>query len=186
LRSSALTRVSQESIQVDFEYLHRRRLHSLSGQPVPVLCHRHSEGVSPHVHMELPHSSLCSLPLVLPLGTAEQSLAPYTWLLTSTDKIPSQPSFLHVTVKIRYLLYTKERKKKTKTPERPWNNPTEEGFAFQAPRPCAATRGAQRGRPPAGVRRGLGTPPAEGRLGRARARPRDTGERSSEGRGCDR
>jgi len=31
--------VTKEIIQVGLEYLQRRRLHNLSGQPVPVLCH---------------------------------------------------------------------------------------------------------------------------------------------------
>ncbi|KFP80391.1 Suppressor of G2 allele of SKP1, partial [Apaloderma vittatum] len=33
---------TQEYIQVSFESLQRRRLHNLSGQPVPVLCHPHN------------------------------------------------------------------------------------------------------------------------------------------------
>ena len=36
------------------EYLQRRRLHNLPGQPVPVLCHSQSEEVLPHVQTELP------------------------------------------------------------------------------------------------------------------------------------
>lgn len=43
---------AQEIIQVGFEYLLRRRLHNLSGQSVPLLCHPHSEVLS-CVHMEL-------------------------------------------------------------------------------------------------------------------------------------
>jgi len=34
-----LEQAAQDHIQVRFEYLQRRRLHNLSGQPVPVLCH---------------------------------------------------------------------------------------------------------------------------------------------------
>ena len=37
-----------------FEYLQRRRLHNLPGQPVPVLCHPQREEVLPHVQMEFP------------------------------------------------------------------------------------------------------------------------------------
>jgi len=38
-----LEQVAQDLIQVGFEYLQRRRNHSLSGQTVPVLCHPQSE-----------------------------------------------------------------------------------------------------------------------------------------------
>ncbi|XP_068788224.1 uncharacterized protein [Struthio camelus] len=37
-----------------FEYLQGRRLHYLSGQPVPMLCHPHSEEVLSQVQVELP------------------------------------------------------------------------------------------------------------------------------------
>jgi len=30
---------AQDLVQAGLEYLHRRRLHNLPGQPVPVLCH---------------------------------------------------------------------------------------------------------------------------------------------------
>ena len=43
---------AQGLIQVGFEYLQRRRLHNLPGQPVPVLRHPQRE-VLPHVQMEL-------------------------------------------------------------------------------------------------------------------------------------
>lgn len=43
----------QESVQA-FEYLRRRRLHSLSGKLVPVLCNLHNEEVISHMQMELP------------------------------------------------------------------------------------------------------------------------------------
>ena len=36
------------------EYLQRRRLHNLSGQPIPELCHPLSKEVHFHVLMELP------------------------------------------------------------------------------------------------------------------------------------
>ena len=36
-KAGSLEQVSQECIQVGFEYLQRRRLHNLSGQPAPVL-----------------------------------------------------------------------------------------------------------------------------------------------------
>ena len=49
-----LQQAAQDLVQVGLEYLQRRRLHSPSGQPVPVLRHPQSEKVLPHVWMELP------------------------------------------------------------------------------------------------------------------------------------
>jgi len=45
---------AQDLVQAGLEYLQRRRLHSPSGQPVPVLRHPQREEVLPHVQMELP------------------------------------------------------------------------------------------------------------------------------------
>ena len=39
-----LEQFAQELVQAGFEYLERRRIHNLSGQPVPVLGHPQSEG----------------------------------------------------------------------------------------------------------------------------------------------
>jgi len=44
---------AQDLVQVGLEYLQRRRLHNLPGQPVPVLRHPQSEEVLPHVQTEL-------------------------------------------------------------------------------------------------------------------------------------
>ena len=49
-----LQQAAQDRVQAGLEYLQRRRLHSLPGQPVPVLRHPHSEKVLPHVQTELP------------------------------------------------------------------------------------------------------------------------------------
>jgi len=49
-----LHQAAQELVQVGFEYLQRRRLHSLPGQPVPGLHHPQREEVLPHVQTELP------------------------------------------------------------------------------------------------------------------------------------
>jgi len=49
-----LEQAAQDLVQAGFEYLQRRRLHSLSGQPVPVLRHPQREEVLPHVQTELP------------------------------------------------------------------------------------------------------------------------------------
>jgi len=44
---------AQELVQVGLEYLQRRRLHNLPGQPGPVLCHPQREEVLPHLQLEL-------------------------------------------------------------------------------------------------------------------------------------
>ena len=49
-----LEQAAEDLVQVGLEYLQRRRLHNLPGQPVPVLCHPQSEVVLPHVQVELP------------------------------------------------------------------------------------------------------------------------------------
>lgn len=45
--------LQQAGIQTCVEYLYRRRLHSLAGQPVPVHCNPYHKEVL-HVNMELP------------------------------------------------------------------------------------------------------------------------------------
>jgi len=45
---------AQDLVQVGLEYLQRRRLHSLPGQPGPGLRHSQREEVLPHVQLELP------------------------------------------------------------------------------------------------------------------------------------
>ena len=49
-----LQQAAEDLVQEGLEYLQRRRLHDLPGQPVPVLRHPQSEEVLPHVQMELP------------------------------------------------------------------------------------------------------------------------------------
>jgi len=49
-----LQQAAQDRVQADFEYLQRRRLHNLPGQPVPVLHHPQRKQVLPHVQTELP------------------------------------------------------------------------------------------------------------------------------------
>ena len=53
-KQGLLQQVAQELVQAGLEYLQRRRLHSLPGQPLPVLRHPQREEVLPHVQMELP------------------------------------------------------------------------------------------------------------------------------------
>ena len=49
-----LQQAAQDLVQAGLEYLQRRRLHSLPGQPVPGLRHPPREEVLPHVQTELP------------------------------------------------------------------------------------------------------------------------------------
>jgi len=49
-----LQQAAQHRVQVGLEYLQRRRLHSLPGQPGPGLCHPQREEVLPHVQTEVP------------------------------------------------------------------------------------------------------------------------------------
>ena len=49
-----LQQAAQDLVQAGLEYFQRRRLHNLSGQPVPVLCHPQREEVLCHVQTELP------------------------------------------------------------------------------------------------------------------------------------
>lgn len=52
----------------------RRRLHHLSGQPGPVLCHSHSTELFPSILMDLPVFQFVPAALVLSLGTTGRSL----------------------------------------------------------------------------------------------------------------
>jgi len=54
LKEGHLQQAAQDLVQAGPEYLQRRRLHNLPGQPVPVLRHPQREEVLPHVQMELP------------------------------------------------------------------------------------------------------------------------------------
>jgi len=53
-KQSHLEQAAQDLVHAGLEYLRRRRLHNLPGQPVPVLYHPHREEVLPHVQLELP------------------------------------------------------------------------------------------------------------------------------------
>jgi len=54
LKQGRLQQAAKDPVQAGLEYLQRRRLHNLPGQPVPVLRHPQREEVLPHVQMELP------------------------------------------------------------------------------------------------------------------------------------
>ena len=49
-----LQQAAQDLVQADFEYLQRRIIQNLPGQPVPLLYHPQSEEVLPRVQTELP------------------------------------------------------------------------------------------------------------------------------------
>jgi len=49
-----LQQAAQDLVHTGLEYLQRRRLHNLPGQPVPLLRHPQREEVLPHVQTELP------------------------------------------------------------------------------------------------------------------------------------
>jgi len=49
-----LEQAAQDHVQAGLEYLQRRRVHNLPGQPVPVLRHPQREEVLPQVQTELP------------------------------------------------------------------------------------------------------------------------------------
>ena len=52
-KQGRLQQAAQDLAQAGLEYLQRRGIHSLSGQPVPVLCFPQSKEVLPHVQMLL-------------------------------------------------------------------------------------------------------------------------------------
>jgi len=49
-----LQKAAQDLVQVGLEYLQRRRIHNLPGEPVSVLCHSQREEILPHLQTELP------------------------------------------------------------------------------------------------------------------------------------
>jgi len=57
-KAGTLQYAAQVGIQTSLEYLHRRRLHNPSGQPVPMCCYPHCIEVFLHVSMELPKYNL--------------------------------------------------------------------------------------------------------------------------------
>jgi len=71
-----LQQAAQDLVQEGLEYLQRRRIHNLPGQPVPVLRHAQGKEVVPRVIWNFPCLSLYLLQLVLLLGTTEKGLAP--------------------------------------------------------------------------------------------------------------
>ena len=60
-KAGSLHQVAQVGVQARLEYLQRRRLHNLPGQPVPVLRHPHREEVLTHIRAKLPVLQLMSV-----------------------------------------------------------------------------------------------------------------------------
>jgi len=54
LKQGRLQQAAEDLVQAGLEYLQRRRLHSLPGQPGPGLHRPQREEILPHVHLELP------------------------------------------------------------------------------------------------------------------------------------
>jgi len=59
-KQGCLQQAAQDLVQAGLEYLQRRRLHNISGRPVPGLHHPQREAVLPHVQTELPSASVCA------------------------------------------------------------------------------------------------------------------------------
>jgi len=93
-----LEQAAEDLFQAGFEYLQRRRLHNLPGQPVPVLRHPQSE-VLPHVQTELPVLQFVPIAPRPVTGhhwkeSGPTLLPPTLKILISFYKVPSQPSLL--------------------------------------------------------------------------------------------
>ena len=89
-----LQQAAQDLVQAGLEYLQRRRLRNLPGQPVPVCRHPQREEVLPHVQMELP--MLQFVPVAPCPVTGPILLTPTLQIFISIYKVPSQPSLLQV------------------------------------------------------------------------------------------
>ena len=90
---------AQHCIQVGLEYLQRRRLHSLPGQPGPGLRHPQREEVLPHVQVELPQLQFVPIAPCPIAGHHWKEfgpvlLTPTLQIFVSIYKVPSQPSLL--------------------------------------------------------------------------------------------
>ena len=99
LKQVCLQQAAQDLVQVGLEYLQRRRLHNLPGQPVPVLRHPQREDVLPQVQLELP------VPQFVPIAPCPVAghhckesgpvlLTPTLQIFRGISKVPSQPSLL--------------------------------------------------------------------------------------------
>jgi len=99
LKQGRPEQAAQDHGQAGLEYLQRRRLHSLPGQPVPVLCHPQGEEVLPHVQMKL---SLLQFVPIAPCPVAGHHwkelgpipLTPTLQIFMGIYKVPSVSSLL--------------------------------------------------------------------------------------------
>ena len=94
-----LQQAAQDLVQAGLEYLQRKRIHNLPGQPVPVLSHPQSEEIVPHVQTELPMLQfvpIASCPVTGHHweGCGPILLTPTLKMFISIYKVPSQPSLL--------------------------------------------------------------------------------------------
>ena len=99
LKQGLLQQAAQDLVQVGLEYLQRRRLHHLPGQPVPMLHHPQREEVLPHVQMELPMLQFVPIAPFPVFGhhwkeSGPILLPPTLQTFISISKVPSQPSLL--------------------------------------------------------------------------------------------
>jgi len=99
LKQGHLQQAAQELVQAGLQYLQRRRLHNLRGQPVPVLCHPQREEVLPHVQTELPLLQFVPIAPCPVAGHYWKEPGPILLALTlqiflGISKVPSQPPLL--------------------------------------------------------------------------------------------
>ena len=78
-KAGSLHQVAQVGVQARLEYLQRRRLHNLPGQPVPVLRHLTVKKFLRTFVRNFLCCSLCPFPLVLSPRTTEKRLASPLW-----------------------------------------------------------------------------------------------------------
>ena len=94
-----LQQAVQDLVQAGSEYLQRRRIHNLSAQPVPVLCHPQSKEVLLHVQTELPMLQFVPVAPCPVTGhhwkeSGPILLTPTLQIFRGISKVPSQPSLL--------------------------------------------------------------------------------------------
>ena len=79
-----LQQAAQDLVHVGLEYLQRRRLHNLPGQPGPGLRHPQREEVLPHVQTELPvlEEQVCRQDSLVYAKTQPVTRAPLAWRAT--------------------------------------------------------------------------------------------------------
>ena len=96
---------AQDRVQEGLEYLRRRRIHNLSGQPVPVLNYPQREEVLPHLQLELPMLQFVSVAPCPVVGHRWKESGPILLTPTSNShrQFPTEeevgfPSFLFWTL----------------------------------------------------------------------------------------